>query len=304
MRRALAIDADMILRFLTNDDPDKAEACAALLEKACMCALALQVGTVHSKGGMSRHMKVALAIIRVAGNKVQNLSAMLEAIHEAAKNKADLVVFGEAVLTGLINNDDPTHDIRIGEPVPGPTVGVLGQFAKDAGIYVAAGMLERDGNCLYDTAVLIGPDGQVVLKYRRITPGWHGPNADSSVYRQGESIPRVETPLGSFAFLVCGDLFDESLTDQVRGLNVDWLPFPFARCFDDGAYDERRWDREERVEYARCTAKTGAVCLMVNYLADKELDGGSFGGAMIVGRDGSILAEMPLGEPGLLLVDV
>lgn len=33
MRRAPAIDANIILRFLTNDDPDKAEACAALLEK-------------------------------------------------------------------------------------------------------------------------------------------------------------------------------------------------------------------------------------------------------------------------------
>ena len=33
MRRTPAIDANIILRFLTNDDPQKAEACAVLLEK-------------------------------------------------------------------------------------------------------------------------------------------------------------------------------------------------------------------------------------------------------------------------------
>lgn len=109
--------------------------------------------------------------------------------------------------------------------------------------------------------------------------------------------------MGSFAFLICGDLLDETSVNQVRSLNVDWLLFPFARCFDDGSYDQRRWDQDEKGEYARYTAKARAVCLMVNYLSEKESAGGSFGAGMVVGRDGSILAEMPLGKQSLLLVD-
>lgn len=254
--------------------------------------------------GMTQ-MRIGLAVTKVTRNTGRNLHAMLEFIDEAARNEADLVLFGEAAPTGLISNDDPCHDTAIAEPVPGgPTMNTLAQAAINAGIYVGTGILEKDGKCLYDTAVLINPEGRVILKYRRISPGWHGPNIDLSVYGHGESIPRVETPLGSFAFLICGDLFDYGLVEKVTALDVDWLLFPFARCFNDGSYDQKRWDEEERAEYAEYAAKTGAVCLMVNYLSEKELDGGSFGGGMIVGRDGSILAEIPLGKPGLHLFDV
>lgn len=258
---------------------------------------------MQASTGISQ-MRIGLAVTRVTRNIGCNLHAMLEFIGEAARNKADLVLFGEAAPTGLINNDDPCHDTAIAEPVPGPTVNAMAQAAMNAGIYVGTGILEKDGECLYDTAVLINPEGLVILKYRRISPGWHGPNVDLSLYRHGELIPRVETPLGSFAFLICGDLFDDVLVEKVRVLGVDWLLFPFARCFNDGSYDQNRWDEEERAEYAKYAAKTGAVCLMVNYLSEKGLDGGSFGGAMIVGRDGSILAEVPLGKPGLHLFDV
>ena len=249
-------------------------------------------------------MRVGLAVIRVTRDHSQNVDSMVELIREAAGEGADLVLFGEAAPTGLINNDDPTHDMAIAQPIPGPTANTLAQAARDAGVYVALGMLEKDGNCLYDSAVLIDPEGKIILKYHRISPGWHGPTADSSVYRHGESIPLAETPLGSFVFLICGDLFDDVLVERVRTAGADWLLFPFARCFDDGSYDQKRWDEEEKQEYAGYAAKTGAVCMMVNYLSERELDGGSFGGAMIVGCDGSVLAETPLGKPGLWLFDL
>ena len=248
-------------------------------------------------------MRVALAVTKATQDKGKNLEEMLEQIRKAARHKASLVLFGEAAPTGLINNDDPVHDVVIAEPIPGLAIDALARSARDARIYVASGILEKAGNCLFDAVVLINRRGRVVSKYRRISPGWHGCNADSSVYRRGESIPRVETPLGAFAFLICGDLLDETSVNQVRSLNVDWLLVPFARCFDDGSYDQRRWDQDENGEYARYAGKARAVCLMVNYLSEKELAGGSFGASMVVGRDGSILAEMPLGKQGLLLVD-
>ena len=43
---------------------------------------------------------------------------------------------------------------------------------------------------------------------------------------------------------------------------------------------------------------------MVNYLADPDLNGGSFGGAAVVSGDGSIMAQYPLGRTGMLLVDL
>ncbi len=250
-------------------------------------------------------MKIGLGILEVTKDKTKNVTQMINMVRQAAEFGADLVLCGEAAPTGLINSDDPMKYIKLGEPIPGPTAFLLSQAAKEGNIYVATGIFEKGGNSLYDSSVLIDPYGQIVLKYRRISPGWHGPNANPFFYRHGESISKVDTPLGSFAFLICGDLFDDYLTEQVKSLKVDWLLFPFARCFDDGSYDQERWDEEEKPKYVESALKTGASYIMVNYLSSEDLrDGNSFGGGMIVGRDGRILKEVPLGKSGLFLAQV
>jgi len=65
-------------------------------------------------------MKVALVVNCVTTNTYMNFARMLSCIEECAKNGAQLVVFGEAAITGLINNDDPAHDFPLASPVPGP----------------------------------------------------------------------------------------------------------------------------------------------------------------------------------------
>ncbi len=213
---------------------------------------------------------------------------------------ADLVLFGEAVRTGLINNNDPSHDLPLGDEIPGPRIDEW----SDARGHVALGLLEREGDRLYDSAVLLAPGGSILLHYRRNHPGWHGPRADPEVYRQGREVPAVDTPLGRMAFLICGDLFDDDLTDRVRALEADWLLFPFWRCFDDFSHDDRRWREEELPVYAERVARTNTTALMVNCLAPREMLGGAFGGAAVVGPTGTILHSWPLGKPGALVVEL
>jgi len=213
---------------------------------------------------------------------------------------ADLVLFGEAAPTGLVNDNDPAHDLPLGEAIPGPWLDDLGS----PGCHVAFGLLEREADHLFDSAVLIGPDGSILLHYRRIHPGWHGPKADPEVYRQGSEIPVADTPFGSMAFLICGDLFDDELTDRVRALEVDWLLFPFWRCFDDFSHDDRRWREEELPVYAARVARTNTTTLMVNCLAPREMLGGAFGGAAVIGPGGEVLHTHPLGTPGSLVIDL
>lgn len=247
-------------------------------------------------------MKIGLGILEVTCDKSKNLDQMVSMAEEASKSGADLILFPEAAPTGLINSDDPMKDIKLGEPIPGPATSLLSQAAVEGNIYVATGIFEKDGNSLYDSAVLIDPCGHIALKYRRISPHWHRRGANPLFYRHGNSISKVKTPLGSFAFLICGDLFDDYLTQQVKNLQVDWLLYPFARCFDDGSYDQKRWDTEEKPEYIRCALKTGATSIMVNYLSHEDLgDGNSFGGAMVVGKDGNTIKEVPLGKAGLFI---
>lgn len=248
-------------------------------------------------------MRVALAVNRVTDDIHANMASILKMASQAAEDRADLVLFPEAALTGLINDGDAVRDLPLGVEIPGPVTEVLAGSAKAHGVWLAIGLLEREGSCLYDSAILLSPDGDIVLKHRRIQPQWHARDADPSVYRQGMELSKVETPLGSLAFVICGGLFDDDLVSRVRELKPDWLLFPFARCFDDFSWDQQRWDTEELPEYVERVRLVGATAFMVNYLADSSLNGGSFGGAMVVSGEGKVIKSMPLGQEGILFVE-
>jgi N-carbamoylputrescine amidase len=249
-------------------------------------------------------MKVALVVHRVLTDASATMAGMLRMASEAADAGAGLVVFGEAALTGLAKSDNPARDLALGQPIPGPVTGWLSALARERGVWLGAGLLEREGNRLYDSAVLLGPEGGIALKYRRIHPGWHGPEADPTVYNHGSQLNTVDTPLGRFAFLICGDLFDDGLVRRVGAHAPDWLLFPFARSFDDGSCSQERWEREEVPVYVERVRLAGVTTLMANYLGDRGLDDDSFGGAMVVSAQGQVLASYPLGRAGMLLADL
>ena len=52
--------------------------------------------------------------------------------------------------------------------IPGPTSDVLCRAAREAGLYVVAGLTERAGSRIYNAALLIEPRGQILLKHRKI----------------------------------------------------------------------------------------------------------------------------------------
>lgn len=251
-------------------------------------------------------MRAALSVTRVTPEVERNLQNILKSIAEAAQVGADLVLFAETALTGLITNGDPAHDLPLGRVIPSLATDRICEAAKRHAIYVALGLVEREGDSLYDSAALVDPKGRIAMKYRRISLGWRDHKWDPSLYREGTEIPRVRTAFGSLAFLICGDLFDDDLCARVREMRVDYLLCPMSRNFDGNAYDQARWDREERHEYAGRAPLVGATLLLVNQLGgDFEPDAGdSFGGAMAVANDGRVIAELPLGKPGLLALDV
>jgi N-carbamoylputrescine amidase len=246
----------------------------------------------------------ALIVHRVTADPQANLATIVSEAGAAAMRGAKLIVMSEAALTGLINNDDPSHDLPLGETVPGAATDAIGAVCRQHGVWLGIGILERENNRLYDSAVLFDPQGAIRLKYRRIQPQWHGRSASADVYRQGDQIGKVQTPFGSVAFLLCGDLFDDAVLSRFRDLRVDLLLLPFARGFSDGAANQTRWDGEELPRYAQRVRLAGAPALMVNYIGDDLPEDKSFGGAFFVSARGEVIARLPLGQTGCLLVDM
>jgi predicted amidohydrolase len=250
-------------------------------------------------------MRAGLVVPRLLPDAAANLRTMERMAAEAVTCGASLILFPEAVLTGLIDNDDPAHEMPLGQTIPGPATDRLGAFCLRHGVWLGLGLIERQGSRLYDSAVLLRPDGSIALTYRRNRPQWHGKSADRNFYCEGSEIGMAKTPFGSAAFLVCGDLFDDQIVLRFRNLGADWLLFPFARSFSDGTVDQARWDMEELPEYLQRIRMTQTPALMVNYLANGSLhDDRSFGGAYVVSAQGEVVAQQPLGVEGILVVDM
>jgi len=245
-------------------------------------------------------VRIALAVPRQSPTPSRSLATILKQVKRAKARAADLIVFPEASLTGLVNNDDPRHDLGLGVTIPGKETDILTAAARREGVWIALGMFEHKDSRLYDTALLIAPSGRIRLKYRRISGGWHGADADTDVYGRGQALPVARTPFGTVVLLVCGDLFDTKLVERTRRLRPDWLIVPMARCFADGSANQGRWDRKERPDYFRQAHRCSVHALLVNSL-DRRTD--SFGGAWAVST-GVGIAALPLGQAGMVVADI
>jgi predicted amidohydrolase len=251
-------------------------------------------------------MKIALAVNFVTNDRDANIAEITRMVREAAGSGARLVIFGETAVTGMINNDDPDHDLPTGDTIPGPTIELLSSLAKDHRTWLAIGLLERQDSRLYDSAVLLSPTGEIALQYRRIDPRWHGRKADPTVYCQGMELSKAETENGSFGFLICGDLWDDRLRQRVRDLKPDYLLHLFARSFDDASYDQSRWEKEEVPEYGRRVREIGIPTFAVSYLsaADVSEEAAAAGGAMVFSAKGVLQCQHPIRTSGMLCFEI
>lgn len=164
-----------------------------------------------------------------------NLSRSLELASQAVAEGANLIVLPELANTGYAyRNRQEAFDLA--EQVPGgPSVQVWTQFACQHGVYLAAGVAERDGDKLYDCAVLTGPEG-FIGKYRKA----HLWNLEKLWFSPGDlGFPVFETPIGRIGLMICWDVWFPEVprllslqgADIICSLNNwVWTPPPL---FDD-----------------------------------------------------------------------
>jgi predicted amidohydrolase len=213
-------------------------------------------------------MRAALGVFGAGQDRRVNLARMTGLCDQAAGHGADLVVFCEAAVTGFVGNDDPRHDLDLGEPVPGPATKALGATARRLGLWIGFGLFERANGVLYDSAVLLDRQGQLRQVYRRIDPHWHRPDAHPGIYRQGTQPVAVSADFGVVSMLICGDLFNDGVLGQLSQLRPDVVVIPMARGFDADVADDAQWRDREQGIYASQIQRigAGAVGLLANQL--------------------------------------
>ncbi len=152
-------------------------------------------------------------------SSIENLEQFKNLICEAATEKADIVCLPEAItLVGT-----PLDYISASEPVPGPTTRFLGELAKKLRIYIVAGILEQEGEVVYNTAILMDRNGELVGKYRKLSL----PREEiEGGVTPGDSLPVFDTDFGRIGMMICWDVtFPETARAlALKGAEVIFLP--------------------------------------------------------------------------------
>jgi predicted amidohydrolase len=168
--------------------------------------------------------RLALVQMRVdGGDPDANLARAAERVETAARLGAQVVLLPECMDLGWTH---PSAQSLAG-PIPGGrTFESLCASAVRNGIYLCAGIVERDGERTYNSAVLIGPEGDLLLKHRKLNELDIG----HPFYAQGDRLGVCETPYGTFGLMICADAFakDGVIARSLGYMGADVILSPSA----------------------------------------------------------------------------
>jgi predicted amidohydrolase len=170
--------------------------------------------------------KLALVQMRVDGGAKQaNLRRAGQFIAEAAGKGAQVVLLPETLTLGWTHSSARTDADEIPE---GESCVRLRAAARRHAVYVCAGLVERDGDRRFNAAVLINPQGDVVLQHRKI----HELDIAHDLYARGDRLGVAQTPFGTMGLMICADAFAKgqviSRTLSMMGATIILSPCAWA----------------------------------------------------------------------------
>lgn len=165
----------------------------------------------------------------IVGEKDRNILHSLDMIEKAADNGARLLVLPELANSGYVfRSREEAFDLA--EEVPGgKTCEAWMAVAKKRNLYIVAGIAEREGDALYNSSVVIGPEGYVGT-FRKV----HLWNEENLYFEPGNlGFPVFSTPIGRIGTFICYDgWFPESYRlCALQGADIiciptNWVPIP------------------------------------------------------------------------------
>lgn len=183
----------------------------------------------------------------------------------AVEGGANIVITPEGALDGYvinevnskseINNNIIDRFFKLGETMDGPYIQKALALADELDIYFVFGFLELEDKSLYNTAILIDPDGDIIGRYRK-THFAQGYAINPKSYKAGDEFPVFQTTFGKVGILIC---YDRQLPEPARILALKGAEILFIPSYG-GYSDEKGWNtimlrtraRENRVPLVFC----------------------------------------------------
>ncbi|MFO8060136.1 MAG: carbon-nitrogen hydrolase family protein [Bacillota bacterium] len=276
-------------------------------------------------GDMEHSFRVAVV---QAGSILMDRAACTEKVvrltGEAARSGAELVLFPEAFISGYPRG--LTFGTRVGSrteegrrdwlrywqssvELEGQTGQVLCETAREHGVHLAVGIIERDaefsGGTLFCTVAYFGPDGTLLGKHRKLKPT----AAERLIWGEGDgsTLPVIDTPGGRIGSLICWENYMPLARAAMYARGVDIYLAPTA--------DEReRWQATLRhiALEGRCFVLGCNQYVTRSMYPDDlacrddipETDPVCSGGSCIVDPMGEYVVEPVYGREQILLADL
>jgi predicted amidohydrolase len=173
----------------------------------------------------ARTLQYAIAHGDVKANVTTTDSLILQL--EATKPTNALIVLPAFSFTGMPSNADEAH--AWAEDEMGRTTQTLSGYASRLGAYLVGSHIEREGDKLFHSVLLVGADGKLLGRYRQT----HLDDSMGAWATPGEDIPVFATSLGNIGLLTCGDVRFPEAAGVLEVSRADIIAIP---SYWDGSY--------------------------------------------------------------------
>ena len=225
------------------------------------------------------------------GQPEANLQAMLAKLKETAAAGATLTVFPECALTGYCF-DSVAEALPFAQTLPGPATERFANACRDLDVFAVFGLLEKNGDRLFNAAALVGPSG-LIGTYRKVHLPYLGIDMKTTY---GDRPFRVFEVGGvKIGMLICYDAAFPEASRSLALLGADLILLPTnwppgAECVADFTINSR--------------AMENAVYFMAVNRVGEERGFQFIGRSRICGPSGCTLASTEGTQPTVLYADI
>lgn len=200
----------------------------------------------YSEQTINRVRIASVSVLPKKWDKETNWQRIERLVRKAAnEGDAQVVVTPEGVLEGyVINEVNAEKDnakkqelvdqfIKLAEPLDGTYMKKASLLADELNIYLVLGCLQKEGDNVYNAAILFDPDGDIIGKYSK-THFAQGYTINPSCYTAGEDYPVFQTPFGKVGMMIC---YDRQLPEPARILSLKGAQILFVPSY--GGYSDK-----------------------------------------------------------------
>jgi predicted amidohydrolase len=249
---------------------------------------------------------LALGQIHVQpGEKKQNIANAIRAVDQSQRlDGADIVLLPEALPLGWTHPSAREQ----AEPIPdGEWCHALSEAARRNKVWVCAGALERDRDRIFNSAVLINSEGEVVLAHRKINEL----EIAHDLYAQGDWLNVVNTPFGRIGVMICADAFakDQAISRALAMMGAQIILSPCSWAVPADHDNQREPYGKLWLDNYQPVAREFGLWIAgvsnVGPITDGPWSGRKcIGCSLVIGPEGEVAYKAPYGESAEHLVNV